>query len=179
MKLSTALLIGAVAVLGFLLGHNLWPAVRVEERVIRVPLTPDTVFLADTVIETRWRIRDVVTTDTLNLTDTVRITIERPIGQINRLFIDTVTVGEFFGDTMLVATTRIKSSPAGVLRQDELHRLITIGYLRSIAVTDSALEVDFAPFPEKPKSCGFGCKVQIGLGGAAVGLIIGVVFGGK
>ena len=92
MKTGTALLIGAIAVLGFLLGHNLWPAVRVEERIIQVPLTPDTVFLADTVIETRWRIRDVVTTDTLNLTDTVRITIERPIGQINRLFIDTVTV---------------------------------------------------------------------------------------
>ena len=157
----------------------MWPATKTEQVVVQVPLTPDTVFIQDTVIDTRWRIRDVVTTDTLNLTDTVRITIERPIGEINRLFIDTVTVGEFFGDTMLVATTRIRSTNAGILRQDELHRLVTIGYLRSIVVTDSSLEVDFAPFPEKPKSCGFGCKVQIGLGGAAVGLIIGVVFGGK
>jgi hypothetical protein len=177
-KTSTALIIGAVLVLGVIFGSQACPRTVTETEILTLPSTPDTVFVQDTIIETKWRIRDVVTTDTLNLTDTVTITIERPVDQLNRLFIDTVTVGQYLGDTTKVATTRIRTDSSGVFRQDELHRLITIGHLRSIAATDSAVEVDFIPFPEPPKSCGFGCKMTWGLGGTAVGVIIGVVFGG-
>jgi hypothetical protein len=178
MKTGTALIIGATAVLGLLLGANLFPKHITEYETITLPSTPDTVLVQDTIIETRWRIREVVTTDTLNLTDTVRITIERPIDELNRLFIDTIQVGEFFGDSTYVATTRIRADSTGLFRTDELHRLITIGYLRSLAATPEGIEVDFAEFPKPPPSCNLGCRLQWGLGGAAAGLILGVVFGG-
>ena len=177
MKTGHWLVLGAVAVLGLLLGRALFPRHVTEYETITLPSTPDTVLVQDTVIETRWRIREVVTTDTLNLTDTVRITIERPIGELNRLFIDTVQVGEFFGDSTYVATTRVRADSTGVFRTDELHRLITIGYLRSLAATPEGIEVDFAEFPKPPPSCNLGCRLQWGLGGAAAGLILGVVFG--
>ena len=98
MKTAQWLIIAAVLVLGVILGSQACPRKVTITDTLVLPSTPDTVLVQDTVIETRWRIREVVTTDTLNLTDTVTITLERPIGEINRLFIDTVTVGEFFGD---------------------------------------------------------------------------------
>lgn len=182
MKTGTALLLGAAFVLGGLLVRSVFPVTVVEQQVVRVPLTPDTVFVTDTLVERqtvfRDRIRPVVTTDTLNLTDTVFVALERPLGALNRLFVDTVTVGEFFGDTTYIATTRIRTDTAGVFRQDELHRLVTTGTLRSLAVSDSLVEVDFIPFPKPPSTCNLGCRLQWGLGGVAAGLIVGVIFGG-
>lgn len=165
--------------IGFVLARVLIGSEPPETIVL--PSKPDTVVVTDTVLREiqdtifRTRVAEVMTTDTVNLTDTVYVTALRPVERLDRLFMDSITVGREAGDATIVAGTRVVADSQGVARQDFLERFVTLGPLRSAIVDTTGFRLDFGEFPRKADSCGFFCQARIGVFGAALGFLVAVV----
>lgn len=148
---------------------------------ITLPSKPDTVVVSDTVLRTiqdtifRDRVSEVVTTDTVNLTDTVFVTELHPVERLDRLFMDSITVGREAGDATIVAGTRVVADSQGIARADFLERFVTLGPLHSAIVDSTGLRLDFGVFPRPADKCGFWCQTKIALAGTAAGFLVGVV----
>lgn len=200
MSVRSLVVAGAVAVLAYFAGSLLGGETTVER--VRVPATPETAYVPSPVLgeEQIARMAGLVperaTSDIENQADTVWQTPPRVAhtcpaqmpdsvvidGQVtieSRWYLDTLIAPQERGDTALYAITQFYPDSLGrVMRTDAMVRHpAPPGPLKSVAMDSLSLHVDYADQWPDTGGCGFGCKVQWGLGGAAAGTLAYIVFG--
>lgn len=181
MKTQHWIIVAASVVLTAVVVRALFP--KTETRTLTLPGSTDTVEVTRTDLDTLWRERvewrEVATTDTVVLADTVFQTAVETVTVLpGRWYLDSARLAQSFGDTSYYALTWLEADSAdrnGIRRRNAIERHVTLGPVRQIATDSSGLSVDYGEFPGP--GCGFGCKLQWGLGGASVGVLTYIIFG--
>lgn len=174
---KTALGVLLVALLAVAGTRLLWP--RTE--TVRLPGSTDTVTVTrehlDTVWRTRVETREVVTTDTLVLADTILMTEVDTVAVLPpRWYLDSASIADARGDTSYYALTWLAADSTAVERRDAIERHVTLGPVREIQTGPGGLSVEYGTF----ETCGgwnpFGLDLPgwlpVALGGAG-GLVVG------
>lgn len=169
MKRIALVLVLVAAVVG--LTRFLWP--RTE--TLRLPGRTDTVTVTSAELDTVWRTRirdrwrEVATTDTLTLVDTLWQTkVETVAVLAPRWYLDSAKIAAERGDSSYYALTWLAADSGTVRRRDRVERQVTLGPVRQIATDSSGLHVDYGEF----RSCSLA-----GVSGLGVRLPLGIKLG--
>lgn len=177
------IIVAAAVVLAVIGTRQLWPKEVTDREIVRLPSSTDTVTVRDTVIEQDTvfdRLIDTVqTTDTLVLADTIRVTDTVKVASLApRWYVDTASFGQSLQDSTYISSTWIAADSSGIYRRDAFERQIaTPGPVQSITADSQGVSVDYGEWSEVPDTCGFFCRGQLIVGGAAGGVLAYILFG--
>lgn len=134
----------------------------------------------DTVLQldTAWvdRIREVVRVDTVNLTEVVTITKVDTVEVTPDLDgVTAIEVGQERGDSSLVAGFSLRGE--GTLLSRWQYQFWTPGPLQGLVLDSGVPRVQWGEYVPPKRSCGFWCKTNFFLGGAATGVALWVLVG--
>lgn len=165
----------AVAVLAFLIGRALAPAGTTE--TITLPGTTDTVTVTTTVLDSVekvvFRDRPVVTTDTVILVETRYVTRPDTLTVLApRWRLTALEAGQSLTEPTYVSADLLRYDGALTRIQSVEHYPVTLGPVEAIRTGPGGIRIEFGTWPEPPRTCGVGCRLQWALGGFAAGVVL-------
>lgn len=149
--LRTVGIVVLVAALSAGLTKWLWPSTE----TIQLPGSTDTVTVTQERLDTLWRerteTREVVTTDTVVLADTIFRTEVDTVALLEpRWYLTQARIAQSRGDTSYYRLTWLSADSTALERREQVERHVTLGPVREIRTDSAGLSVDYGEF----RSCG-------------------------